>query len=535
MPVLDSRSLRSLSVVALACMLAACGGRRAKTAPTVPKAAVQTGQITAEKPALRYGDAPRGKRLDHPIQTRLLKAARAGAKGRTFLASAALAVAAEQLAQATGGEPADSQTIAFAASSAGLVAPVGQMLAFRAEGPMTGIGDRLAPHVAKAAKGGASNRIGVGIAKTPKGTAVVVLLQAMHIDLKPLPRQLATGGVLLVKGRLLGKYRKPQVFLTDAMGDVTLLQTGKDDQRTVMQKVRCAQKGEHRVEVMGIGPFGPTVLANLPFWCGTAPPISHAMRSGAADTVNGQDAARQLLALVNTTRKAKGLAPLRWNKPLARVAKEHSQDMRTRGFVGHVSPRTGSPGDRVRRHKIPIGVLMENVGVGPTIAGIHEGLMASPGHRAAILNAETTQLGIGVVRRARGNSADYFATQLFASPPEPVDAVGARTRTRKAVMARVQGRRIDRGLEAVAQSVAVDLARGALKGAQANKVTSRRIRDKKLKVSALLAVMGSGPNPEKMGKDKQVGRRDLLRVGIGVARGMRNGAPTLFSVVLLAK
>ena len=40
---------------------------------------------------------------------------------------------------------------------------------------------------------------------------------------------------------------------------------------------------------------------------------------------------------------------------------------------------------------------------------------------------------------------------------------------------------------------------------------------------------------EKIGKDKQVGRKDLLRVGIGVARGMRNGSPTLFSVVLLAR
>lgn len=534
MPVPPTPWMRSLAIMALTGALAACGGRRAKPVPAA-RTAAPTGQITADKPALRYGDAPRGKKLDHPIQVRLLKAARAGAKGRKMQPSPALSVAAEQLAKATGGEPADSQTIAFVASSVGLVAPVGQMLAFRTEGPLTGVEDRLAPHVAKAAQSGTANRIGVGIAKTPTGTAIVVLLQSMYIDLNPLPRQLATGGALMLKGRLLGEYRKPQVFLTDAMGDVTLLQTGKGDQRTVKQQIRCAQKGEHRVEVMGTGPFGPTVLANLPFWCGTTPPVNHAMRSGAADTVSGDDGARQLLALVNATRKGRGLAPLRWNNKLARVAKEHSQDMRTRGFVGHVSPRTGGPGDRVRRHKIPVGVLMENVGVGPTIAGIHEGLMGSPGHRAAILSPESTQLGVGVVRRARGKSADYFATELFASPPAPVDAVGARTRTREAVMKRVAGRRVDRGLEAVAQSVAVDLARGALKGADANRVTSRRIRDKKIKVGALLAVMGSGPHPERIGKDKQVGRKDLLRVGIGVARGMRDGAPTLFSVVLLAK
>lgn len=522
---------KTIAPLLVGVLLMACGASPTRQT----RRATREGHLAPTKPALRYGEAPRSERLNDPLQVRLFKAAKAGAKGRDVRASAALAIAAEQLAHATGGDPADTEAIAFAASAAGLVAPVGQMLAFKAEGPDKVIADRLAPHVAGAMKAGTANRIGVGVVRNGKQLAVIVLLQARHIELGPIPRQLATNGAVHLKGKLLGGYEKPQVYLTEPGGKVRTIFTGRKGQRTVDQRARCTGKGKHQVEVMGTGKFGPTVLANLPFWCGVAPPTSRKVVIGGADTVNPDAAAKQLLGLINSTRKTQGLGTLRWHPKLARVAKQHSQDMKTNRFVGHVSPKTGGPGDRVRRAKIPVGLLMENVGVGPTVAGIHQGLMASPGHRAAILNAEATHVGIGVIRRARGKSADYFATELFASPPKPVDAVGALDRTRKAVLARVAGRRVDRSLETIAQSVAVDLARGKIKGKDANKVTTQRIRTRKLKVRALMAVMGTGPNPEKIGRDKQVGRKDLLRVGVGVAKGRRNGTPTLFTVVLLAK
>lgn len=516
---------------ALSVLLLGCGAT-----PTRPAArTTREGHLAPTEPAARYGDAPRAARLDDPLQVRLFKAAKAGAKGRDVRASAALAIAATHLAEATGGDPADSGAIAFAASSAGLVAPVGQMLAFKAEGSDQQIADRVAPHVARAMQAGSANRVGVGVVRKGRQLAVIVLLQALNIELDPIPRELPTSGTVRLKGSLQGGYEKPTIYLTTPQGEVATLYTGRAGERSVDHTARCTGKGEHRVEVMGVGAFGPTVLANLPFWCGVSPPTSRPVVIGGADTVDGDAAAKTLLGLVNQTRAKQGLKALRWSDGLARVAKQHCQDMRTGGFVGHVSPRTGGPGDRVRRAKIPVGLLMENVGVGPTIDGIHEGLMASPGHRAAILNAEATHVGIGVVRRARGQSADYFATELFSNPPAPVDPVGGLTRTRAAVLARATGRRIDRDLEAVAQSVANDLARGALKGAAANAATTQRLKARKVTVKALMAVMGSGPNPDSVAREPQVGRADLVRAGIGVAKGMRDGTPTLFTVVLLAK
>lgn len=516
--------------------LAACGS--SQTRRTAPRT-TRTAELSATAPATRYGEAPQGERLDHPVQKRLHAVARSAGTQRTIKRavepSSALARAARQLAEATGGEPADAETIAFAATTAGLVAPVRQMLAFKAEGRPGAVADRLAPHVAQAVKAGDANRIGVGVVQRGKALAVIVLLQAHNIRLDPVPRQLADGGALHLKGSLKDGYDRPQVFLTTPDGKVRTLSQGKKGETRVAQRARCAGKGEHRVEVMGVGPFGPTVLANMPFWCGTRPPVKRTVTIGGADTIDPVKAGRQLLGLVNQERKKQGLPALRWHDRLARVAREHSQDMRTNGFVGHVSPRTGGPSDRVKRAKVPVGVLLENVGVGPTVAGIHRGLMASPGHRAAILNAQATMAGIGVIRRARGNNADYFATELFASAPKAVDPVGAQARTQKAVLARVAGRRVDKGLAQVAQSVALDLAKGKVKAKAANKVTAGRIRARKIRVTALMAIMGQGPNPEKIGKDKQAGRADLKRVGVGVAKGMRNGAPTLFTVVLLAK
>ena len=46
-------------------------------------------------------------------------------------------------------------------------------------------------------------------------------------------------------------------------------------------------------------------------------------------------------------------------------------------------------------------------------ADIHKGWMESKGHRANILHAQVTEIGISMVRSRKGN---YYYTQLFARP-----------------------------------------------------------------------------------------------------------------------
>ena len=65
-------------------------------------------------------------------------------------------------------------------------------------------------------------------------------------------------------------------------------------------------------------------------------------------------------------------------------------------FTAHISPRTGSPADRVAKAGIAVGRLLENIGSSSSPEEVHLGLMRSPGHRSAILDPDVTHVGIGV-------------------------------------------------------------------------------------------------------------------------------------------
>ena len=84
-------------------------------------------------------------------------------------------------------------------------------------------------------------------------------------------------------------------------------------------------------------------------------------------------------------------------RDLVQVARAHSRDMRDTGVVAHVSPTTGSAGDRVRAGNIKSSLVLENVARAYGVGEAEEGLMNSPGHRANILSRDATHMGLGVV------------------------------------------------------------------------------------------------------------------------------------------
>ena len=85
-------------------------------------------------------------------------------------------------------------------------------------------------------------------------------------------------------------------------------------------------------------------------------------------------------------------------------------------FVGHVSPRTGGPADRVHRAGLTPSFVSENVGRGYTAEEAEQGFMASPGHRANIVDPRPRKVGIGVVfGEAVTGTKPMFVTQLFTN------------------------------------------------------------------------------------------------------------------------
>ena len=108
------------------------------------------------------------------------------------------------------------------------------------------------------------------------------------------------------------------------------------------------------------------------------------------------DLAVQLLDRLNLLRIEKGEEPLAWSAALTEIAAAHGAEMYTEGYFSHVSPVTGSVADRLAAQGMPFRVAGENLALNPTVAGVHGGLAASPGHRATMLEPRFTRVGISV-------------------------------------------------------------------------------------------------------------------------------------------
>ncbi len=115
-----------------------------------------------------------------------------------------------------------------------------------------------------------------------------------------------------------------------------------------------------------------------------------------------------IIRLVNIERTSRGLKPLSANWQLSRVARYKSQDMHDAGYFAHESPRYGSPFNMMKNFGISYRTAGENIAKGYTsAAAVVEGWMNSPGHRANILNASFTEIGVGYVADGR------YYTQMF--------------------------------------------------------------------------------------------------------------------------
>lgn len=122
---------------------------------------------------------------------------------------------------------------------------------------------------------------------------------------------------------------------------------------------------------------------------------------------------REIFELANSARIERGLKPFKWDERLADVARQHSRDMRDRGFFSHENPDGETPFDRLEKAGISCRAAAENIAAGyRDAASAHEGWMNSPGHRENILG-EYDYLGVGV---SLGGEHEVYFTQNFYTP-----------------------------------------------------------------------------------------------------------------------
>lgn len=120
------------------------------------------------------------------------------------------------------------------------------------------------------------------------------------------------------------------------------------------------------------------------------------------------DYEKEVVRLVNKERASRGLSTLTMDWQLSRVARYKSQDMHDKNYFSHTSPTYGSPFDMMSDFGISYRSAGENIAMGQkTPQEVVTAWMNSSGHRANILNASFTKIGVGYV--ADGN----YWTQMF--------------------------------------------------------------------------------------------------------------------------
>lgn len=121
--------------------------------------------------------------------------------------------------------------------------------------------------------------------------------------------------------------------------------------------------------------------------------------------------ALEVLRLVNQERKKQGLNELVLNHTLNGIATKKAKDMRDKNYFSHQSATYGSPFEMLQRFGVKYSSAGENIAAGQkTAQDVMRDWMNSSGHRANILNANYTELGVGYVE---GGTYGTYWVQLF--------------------------------------------------------------------------------------------------------------------------
>lgn len=115
--------------------------------------------------------------------------------------------------------------------------------------------------------------------------------------------------------------------------------------------------------------------------------------------------------LVNFERAKEGVPALEQDGRLDLLASNQSKAMKAKGMIFH-NPNLAA--------QVPaFAAVGENVGMGPSCSGIHAAFMASPGHKANILDRDYTHLGVGVDWKQDPDSptgVELFVAEVFFRP-----------------------------------------------------------------------------------------------------------------------
>ncbi len=118
-----------------------------------------------------------------------------------------------------------------------------------------------------------------------------------------------------------------------------------------------------------------------------------------SSTMNSDE--KEVFNLINKQRTNNGLAALKVDEEVQRVARIKAQDMVDNNYFSHTSPIYGSPFNMLNSFKISYKTAGENIAGNSSNSGAVNAWMNSSGHKANILNSSYNYTGIGVVSSSK--------------------------------------------------------------------------------------------------------------------------------------
>jgi uncharacterized protein YkwD len=124
----------------------------------------------------------------------------------------------------------------------------------------------------------------------------------------------------------------------------------------------------------------------------------------------------KVIQLINAERNKEGLPFLSEHALLTQAARQHSADMACNQFFSHLSPTNGDVEQRMALQNYTFSAIGENIAAGYiSPEDVVQGWMNSTGHRANIMSAAFTQIGVGYVY-LEGSDLEIYWTLIVGTP-----------------------------------------------------------------------------------------------------------------------
>jgi uncharacterized protein YkwD len=344
-------------------------------------------------------------------------------------------------------------------------------------------------------------------------------------------------------------YVRPAVFETAPDGRVERRELLGERGEYWLEAAPTATSGMWMRELLADGPRGPEILALWPHVVareattaadplGLGPSPYAGEGSGLTGWIDGSrpgpDRAPTkddaLLAedrawdLVRELRRGRGLPTIARDPAITRAARAHARDIARGESFGHATS-SGTALDRLARESVVAVRAVENVARAADVASAQAALLASPSHRANLLDAAVTDGGVGVaVSRGADGRWSVVVTQLFAEVLRGEDGdLG------DAVIAALRSERAAAGLSAVTRrplldTIATEAAREAAEAAITELDEARRraiveaARFRMSNATRIAVDLVMGPDTRVAGRAAHALDAALGEVGVGVAR-----------------